>query len=104
VRGRHWAGESCATACGLLGLACNPSVVTNNSDAVFQSLGIHCNPDDTPWWAPVQPSYCSEKSDANYGRCIGYINPPVNGSCQANYWSVQRLCRCGEDVTVQVRR
>eukprot|EP00730_Choanoeca_flexa_P015451 TRINITY_DN7097_c0_g1_i1.p1 TRINITY_DN7097_c0_g1~~TRINITY_DN7097_c0_g1_i1.p1 ORF type:complete len:442 (+),score=76.10 TRINITY_DN7097_c0_g1_i1:28-1326(+) len=92
-------GESCATACGLQGRECNPHIETDNSDALFQKLGIQCKTSRGSWWAADQPSYCSDPSDGNYGQCVGYENVPVNGSCQAQYWSVRRLCRCGDDNT-----
>ena len=71
-------GQSCATACSMQGRSCIPDVQTNNSAALFKALGVVCTLDPSPWWAPDQPSYCSDPSDENYGKCVGYINVPSN--------------------------
>ncbi len=37
--------------------------------------------------------------DPNYGDCLGYIDVPAVSFCQARFWSVRRLCNCGDDIT-----
>ena len=34
-------GADCTSTCAAKGLRCNPNVVTNNSDAIFLSLGVY---------------------------------------------------------------
>lgn len=51
------------------------------------------------WWAPNQPGFVSGAGDPNYGECLGYTHVPAEVSCQAKFWSVQRLCHCVGDVT-----
>lgn len=42
---------------------------------------ISCTPDSAPWWAEDQPSYCSDPSDPNYGKCLGYNDVPSGVLC-----------------------
>eukprot|EP00750_Incisomonas_marina_P018739 INCI3133.3.p1 GENE.INCI3133.3~~INCI3133.3.p1 ORF type:complete len:342 (-),score=50.12 INCI3133.3:31-1056(-) len=101
-------GQSCATACGLLGRTCVPLGATSVPTDVFsQASGgkIVCNQTSKSgdWWAPDQPSYVSDKSDPNYGDCLGYNGiPDDQGSfCQAYESAVQRVCSCGDDISTK---
>jgi len=87
-------GKSCSETCIQHGMNCNPTIVTNNSDAIFASLGIKCNSDNRPWWASDQPSYVADPKDPNYQKCLGYIDTPTAVLCAGNEVSVRRLCRC----------
>ncbi|KAH3765899.1 DUF2961 domain-containing protein [Pelomyxa schiedti] len=87
-------GESCAYACHKRQLNCHPHIETNNSAALFHQLGISCTEDTREWWAEDQPSYVSDPSDANYGRCLGYTSVPGGVVCGVSYSTVKRLCRC----------
>jgi len=57
-------------------------------------MGISCVADNTPWWAEDQPSYVSDPSDPNYGKCVGYTAVPGGVHCSGSYPTTQRLCRC----------
>lgn len=92
-------GESCAATCGRQGRECLTSINTNNSTALFKQLGIQCTKTTPVWWAPNQPCYVSGAGDPNYGECLGYTEVPVYVSCQATYWSVRRVCNCGNDIS-----
>jgi hypothetical protein len=100
-------GQSCAHACGALGLACEQLNVDHVSPDLFKQASggkIVCNSTSKAgqWWAPDQPSYVSDPKDPNAGDCLGYVGlPDDQGSfCQAYESAVQRLCACGEDVRV----
>lgn len=97
-------GDNCVSTCGSVGRGClNSGVITDDSDAIFKKLGVNCNKtvEDGKWWAADQPSFVSDPLDPNSGACLGYKKlPESQGSfCQASYWSVQRVCACGQDVT-----
>lgn len=92
-------GDDCFKTCSLQGMNCLEHVETNNSTAIFQKLGIECKADTKPWWAENQPSYCSDKSDPNYGYCLGYINVPSGVQCGGSYPTVRRLCACEDPNT-----
>eukprot|EP00042_Codosiga_hollandica_P029172 m.158762 g.158762 ORF g.158762 m.158762 type:complete len:435 (-) comp53003_c0_seq2:32-1336(-) len=94
-------GESCTATCGRLGRTCLTTINTNNSALIFEQLGSNCTADTQPWWAANQPCACTGEGDPNYGRCVGYIDVPQFVACQAQYWSVRRLCNCGEDISSQ---
>eukprot|EP01116_Phalansterium_solitarium_P006355 TRINITY_DN18652_c0_g1_i1.p1 TRINITY_DN18652_c0_g1~~TRINITY_DN18652_c0_g1_i1.p1 ORF type:complete len:434 (-),score=119.58 TRINITY_DN18652_c0_g1_i1:18-1319(-) len=87
-------GWSCFDACHAKGLNCNPRIVTNNSSQIFTSLGIQCDADPQAWWAEDQPSYVSNKSDPNYGKCLGYMGTPTGVWCGGFYPTTQRVCAC----------
>jgi len=87
-------GQSCADACHGAGLNCNPHIITNNSIAIFNSLGITCTPDPEPWWAEDQPSYCASPKDPNYMKCLGYLDVPSGVQCGGMWPTTQRLCAC----------
>ncbi|KAH3756429.1 DUF2961 domain-containing protein [Pelomyxa schiedti] len=89
-------GDSCAHTCHTLGLNCNPHIVTNNSTALFQQLGVSCKADSRPWWAHDQPNYVVEPTDPNYQDCLGYTAVPGGVLCGASHPAVQRLCRCDD--------
>jgi len=89
-------GISCSDACHAKGMNCNPHIVTNNSTSLFTSLGINCTPDPTPWWAEDQPSYVSNSSDPNYGKCVGYMGVPSGVFCGGTYPTTSRLCACDD--------
>jgi len=89
-------GQSCFEACYNAGKNCNPTIFTNNSTLIFTQLGIKCEADNTPWSAEDQPSYVSDPSDTNYGKCQGFINIPTATQCSGNSANVKRLCRCDD--------
>jgi len=89
-------GPSCAETCYSMGLNCNPHIVTNNSSAIFNQLGINCKANPTNWWAEDQPSYVSGQNDPNYGECLGFTNVPGGVLCGGSFPTTQRLCRCDE--------
>jgi len=89
-------GQSCNEACYEAGKNCNPRIVTNNSTLIFKQLGISCIEDSRVWWSEDQPSFVSDISDPNHGRCLGYINNPDAGQCAESNPSSQRLCRCDD--------
>lgn len=78
------------------GMNCNPHVQTNNSIDLFTKLGISCTPDPENWWAEDQPSYVSDRSDGNYGKCVGYNNVPTGVQCGGMFPTTRRLCACDE--------
>jgi len=87
-------GQSCYKACLAISMNCNANIVTNNSAAIFASLGVSCKPDSRDWWAEDQPNYVSDPSDPNYGDCLGYTNVPQDVMCGGQYPTTQRLCHC----------
>jgi len=78
---------------------CNERIETNGTVDLFTQLGIDCTPDPTPWWAQDQPSYVSDPSDPNYGKCVGYIGVPGGVLCGTTYPTSQRLCHCDSPST-----
>eukprot|EP00055_Hartaetosiga_balthica_P013502 m.69724 g.69724 ORF g.69724 m.69724 type:complete len:375 (+) comp8281_c0_seq6:792-1916(+) len=62
------------------------------------NLGVKCQSNSTPWWAPNQPGFVSGVGDPNFGECLGFVDVPSYVSCQAYYWSVSRLCHCSYNV------
>lgn len=90
-------GQSCQEACAKRGLVCSANIETRGSVDLFKRLGIQCTADNRNWWAHDQPCYVSDRTDGNYGRCLGYRGVPSTVSCSARYWSVRRLCRCLQD-------
>eukprot|EP00656_Telonema_subtile_P053646 TRINITY_DN7822_c0_g1_i3.p1 TRINITY_DN7822_c0_g1~~TRINITY_DN7822_c0_g1_i3.p1 ORF type:complete len:480 (-),score=120.61 TRINITY_DN7822_c0_g1_i3:112-1551(-) len=93
-------GDNCASTCGILGRICLDSFDTGNTTALFAQAGVTCpaqSAQDGVWWSPDQPSYVTEKTDPNYGQCLGYKNVPAHLLCQGSYPSVRRLCHCGQD-------
>jgi len=87
-------GKSCSETCIQHGMNCNPTIVTNNTDAIFNSLGIKCTSDNRDWWASDQPSYVSDPTNPNYQHCLGYVNVPTGVLCAGTEQSTRRLCRC----------
>jgi len=87
-------GQSCNEVCFSQGMNCNPRLITNNNTDLFQQLGINCQPDTEPWWAPDQPSYCSGTNDPNFGKCLGYVDVPGGIQCSGHFPTTQRLCNC----------
>src|SRR5438105_4501818 len=79
---------------------CNPHIQTNNSTAEFTKLGISCTPDQRPWWAEDQPSYVSDSSDQNFGRCLGFMAVPSGVQCGAFFPTTRRLCACDDPNSI----
>jgi hypothetical protein len=44
-------------------------------------------------WAEDQPSVVLEKSDPNYGKCLGYTSVPGGILCSGSHPDVARVCR-----------
>jgi len=89
-------GLSCYEVCYANKMNCNPHIETNNSVAIFNKLGIQCQPDARDWWAEDQPGYVADPSDPNYKKCLGYTQVPDGVMCGASYTATQRLCYCDD--------
>eukprot|EP00051_Salpingoeca_urceolata_P017817 m.245747 g.245747 ORF g.245747 m.245747 type:complete len:470 (+) comp19054_c0_seq3:1593-3002(+) len=95
-------GQSCAAACGAIGRSCLDNYDTGDTTARFEAVGVKCSASPAEggdWWAPDQPSVVTDKTDRNYGECLGYKKVPPHVSCQATFYSTSRLCHCGADDT-----
>mmetsp|Transcript_38417 Transcript_38417/g.96643 ORF Transcript_38417/g.96643 Transcript_38417/m.96643 type:complete len:438 (-) Transcript_38417:49-1362(-) len=91
-------GETCVDACLHQHLNCLPHIPGDVAQltAAFASLGVQCQSDNRTWWATDQPSYVSNPSDPNYGRCLGLSGMPSAVLCSGNEASTERLCYCGD--------
>ena len=92
-------GLSCADACHAKKMNCNPNIETNNTDLVFEKLGVQCknsngNSTNKEWNGAEQPAYVSDLNDPDYGKCLGFMSVPSTVECGGAKASYSRLCKC----------
>eukprot|EP01060_Flectonema_neradi_P031820 TRINITY_DN492_c0_g1_i1.p1 TRINITY_DN492_c0_g1~~TRINITY_DN492_c0_g1_i1.p1 ORF type:complete len:414 (+),score=83.54 TRINITY_DN492_c0_g1_i1:65-1306(+) len=88
-------GDSCSVSCGRIGRSCIPKIETNETLALFKSLGIDCTPqkDGSDSWSKAEhPGY-------THGVCVGFNNIPDEARCESYDWATSRVCNCGDDNT-----
>ena len=90
-------GASCDTTCKVEGLVCNTHTVTRNKAKAMNRVGppfCYTPKTSRTYFSKDQPAYVSDPSDANYRKCIGYVNVPDKIVCGATYRTSRRLCTC----------